>query len=264
MKKQGLPLKATIAVSFVATITVNAMSSLLPINGITPGGVSDSYPNLFAPAGIAFSVWSVIYMLLALYTLYCVGMFRSSDDPIDEMLVKKTGTVFCISNAANIAWIFSWHYNMIALSMVFMAAILACLIYINLQLCGVELSRREKLFIKIPFGVYFGWITVATIANATTLLVNIGWDGFGLPDEIWTVVLLTIGALIGIAALLRFKNIAYGVVLLWAYSGILIKHTGFFAGKYPGIITATAVCIALIATATVYTLLTLRKKATAI
>lgn len=101
-----------------------------------------------------------------------------------------------------------------------------------------EFVAKEKLFIRLPFSVYFGWITVATIANAAALLVSLGWNGFGIPESIWTIVILGIGALIGTATLLRFKNIAYGLVLAWAYAGILIKHISAsgFSSQYPGII----------------------------
>ena len=104
--------------------------------------------------------------------------------------------------------------------------------------------------------VYFGWITVATIANATVLLVSTGWNGFGLPEATWTIVILAVGALIGVATLLRFQDIAYGLVLIWAYAGILIKHTSAsgFSNQYPGVIVAVNICLALFIAAVVLVL----------
>lgn len=117
-------LKLFVAATFILMVTVNALSALLPINGITPGEVSDSYSNLFAPAGITFSIWSLIYLLLAAHTLYQLGLFRGKDKRVNSELLRKTGIVFSVSSLVNAAWIFSWHYKIIPLSMGLMAFLL--------------------------------------------------------------------------------------------------------------------------------------------
>jgi hypothetical protein len=166
--------------------------------------------------------------------LYQLGLFRGKDKKDDDRLLRKTGIVFSVSSLVNTAWIFSWHYKIIPLSMVLMAFLIICLIDIMHIIDAQKLSSREKFFIRLPFSVYFGWITVATIANATTLFVSIGWDGFGLSQSLWTVIVLIVGTVIGTVTTIRFKNIAYGLVLIWAYAGILIKHTSAsgFANQY--------------------------------
>ena len=246
-KNTHLLLNFFVVVTFVIMVTVNALSALLPINGLTPGEVSDSYPNLFAPAGITFSIWGLIYLLLAAHTLYQLGLFRGKDKKVNNELLRKTAIVFSASSLVNAAWIFSWHYRIIPLSMVLMVFLLICLIEIFTDINAQSLSLREKILIRLPFSVYFGWITVATIANATTLLVSLGWNGFGLTEASWAIVILAVGALIGTATLLRFKSIAYGLVLVWAYAGIFIKHTtaSGFSNQYPGVIVAVSICLAL-------------------
>jgi len=246
-KNEQLILKLLVVVTFIIMVTVNALSAMLPLNGITPGEVSDSYPNLFAPAGITFSIWGLIYLLLAAHTLYQLGLFRGKDKNVNDELLHKTGIVFSASSLVNTAWIFSWHYRIIPLSMVLMVFLLICLIEIVTNINAQSLSLREKFLICLPFSVYFGWITVATIANATTLLVSVGWNGFGLPEATWTVVILAVGALIGTATLLRFNSIAYGLVLVWAFAGILIKHTtaSGYSNQYPGVIVTASICLAL-------------------
>ncbi len=236
-------------ITFLAMVVVNALSALLPINGITPGEVSDAYPNLFAPAGLTFSIWSLIYVLLAIYTVY---QLVSKKAP--QTLICKLGILFSLSSAANILWIFAWHYQIIPLSMALMLIILVFLIWILQVVTPHELTAKEKFFIKLPFAVYLGWITVATIANATVLLVSLGWDGFGLPEQTWTVLVLAVGAVIGILAGLRFKSIAYLLVFIWAYTGIIIKHVSAsgFDGQYPSVIIAAAVCLALFVAAAVF------------
>lgn len=235
-------LKILNVVSFILMITVNALANILPINGVTTGAVSDSYPNLFAPAGFTFAIWGLIYLLLAGFVVYQIWNFKNESQ---YSLFKVVSWCFIISSFANAAWIFSWHYFVIPLSMVLMIVILSSLIVANNKINSVELTNKEKWFVRLPFSVYFGWITVATIANATTFLVSIGWNGWGLSEQFWTIAVVSVGAIIGGSTILRNKDVAYGFVILWAYFGILAKHISAngFAGKYPGVITAVWISI---------------------
>ncbi|APC40187.1 lantibiotic ABC transporter permease [Clostridium estertheticum] len=245
-KERGVKiLKIFTVLSFVLMVTVNALANILPINGITTGGVSDSYPNLFAPAGVTFAIWGIIYILLAGFVIYQLGLFKGSDT---NAIVKLIDGYFIISSLTNATWIFSWQYKVIPLSMILMIVILVCLIKINDKINSIELTSKEKLFVKLPFSVYFGWITVATIANATTLLVSLGWNGWGLSEQIWTIIILLVGLVIGMATTLKNKDIPYGIVIFWAYLGILIKHVSSsgFAGEYYGIITTLIISLVII------------------
>lgn len=231
-------------ITFVAMIVVNALSAVLPINGVTPGQVSDSYPNLFAPPGFTFSIWGLIYLLLSLYVIYMLAA-----DKAPAALICKVDVLFSLSSLANVIWVLSWHNKMIPLSMILMVIILVCLILIMRLVTAETRLLSEKFFIKLPFAVYLGWITVAAIANATVLLVSLGWDGFGISEQIWTAIILAVSAVIGILAGIRFKSIAYLLVLIWAYTGILLKHLSItgFSGQYPYVIIASIVCMALFA-----------------
>ena len=263
-ESRGLWIKLLVVVTFVAMVTVNALANILPINGIGTGAVSDSYPNLFAPAGLTFAIWGLIYLLLAAYTLYQLGLFRGKDKKEYDVLLRKTGIVFSVSSLVNTAWIFSWHYKIIPLSMVLMAILLICLIDIMHIINAQELSSREKFFIRLPFSVYFGWITVATIANATTLLVSLGWNGFGLSQSLWTIIVLAVGMVIGVLTTIRLKDIAYGLVLIWAYTGILIKHTSSsgFANQYMDVVITVAICLLAFVVSVLYVLIAQKKKQT--
>ncbi|MEO3760655.1 tryptophan-rich sensory protein [Mycobacterium sp. B14F4] len=242
------PITALVAVTYLSMVAVNIAANTLPINGIRTGDVSDAYPNLFAPAGYAFSIWSVIYLLLGLHVLYQFGLFRGGPSTSDRAaLLDKVGVYFSISSLANVAWVFAWHYDAIALSVVLIVVILVCLALITRMVVAAGLTRREKLFVGVPFSVYFGWITVATVANVTVFLVSVGWDGFGLAESTWTVVVLFAAAAIGTMTMLRNRDVAYGVVLLWAYTGILVKHLSAdgFDGGYPRVVTTVIACLAI-------------------
>ncbi|WP_298836772.1 tryptophan-rich sensory protein [Clostridium sp.] len=238
-------LKTFTVLSFILMVTVNALANILPINGITTGGVSDSYPNLFAPAGVTFVIWGIIYLLLAGFVVYQLGLFKGTNT---KDIVKLIGGYFIISSLTNTAWIFSWQYKIIPLSMILMIILLVCLIKINGKLNSIELTSKEKLIVKLPFSVYFGWITVATIANVAALLVSLGWNPGGLSEQILTIVILLVGLIIGMATTLKNKDIPYGIVIFWAYLGILIKHVSSsgFAGQYYGIITTLIISLVII------------------
>jgi hypothetical protein len=240
---KNMLIKIFALVAYIAMVTVNFLANSLPINNRSTGDISDAYPNLFAPAGYAFSIWGLIYLLLAGYTVY---QFVKKDQKTND-LFKKINPLFIVTSLANIAWIFAWHYDFIGLSVIIMAVLLFLLIKIANILRAEQFSSLEKLFIKTPFSVYFGWITVATIANITVFLVSLGWNGFGLSDFIWTSVVLLVGALIGILRLRHDKNVAYGLVLVWAYLAILFKHVSAsgFDKQYPSVITTTIVCLVL-------------------
>ncbi|MFA9422212.1 MAG: tryptophan-rich sensory protein [Sedimentibacter sp.] len=254
--------KIIAAVSFLLMIIVNFMANTVPINGQTTGQVADSYPNLFAPAAITFAIWGFIYLLLAGFTLYLLGFFRGDSNAINADLLNRIGIVFSISSIANAAWIFSWHYNKIPLSVLLMVVILACLIYINCIIVNEKLTMREKFFIRLPFSVYFGWITVATIANVTTLLVSVGWNGLGLSEPFWAVVMIIVGMLIGVATISMNRDIAYDLVMVWAYTGIFIKHISKngFSGRYPAVIYTVIACVIIFVAVGFYILLFKKKK----
>jgi len=265
-RRRSPGVSALVAITFLVMVVVNGLANALPLNGRLTGEVSDAYGNLFAPTGLTFAIWGVIYVLLACYTLYQLGLFRDPATRGHDALLSKVGIVFAVSSLANTVWIFTWHYDFITLSLLMMLVILVCLIVIATEVRKASLSARETFFIRVPFSVYFGWITVATIANVTVWLVSLGWDGFGIAEATWAVALIVIGALIGLAVILRNRDIGYGLVLAWAYLGIIIKHVGVdgFGGAYPAVIYAAGICIAAFVVGGIYTALSRRRSPAAI
>lgn len=247
MKKNNLTLKISVAIGYIAMVAVNFLANALPIGGVTTGEASDSFGNLFTPAGITFSIWGLIYLLLFGYTIYQFGFGKKSITQQREKLFATINQYFLITSIANIAWIFAWHYGVIWLSVIIMFFLLFSLIKIADVINKEKYNALETVLVRLPFSVYFGWITVATIANITVFLVSINWNGFGIIDSIWTVIILLVGAGIGIIRMIKDKNIYYGLVLVWAYGGIWLKHTSAsgFNGEYTNIITTVIICILL-------------------
>ena len=212
-------------IGFLGTIVVNGLANALPINNKTTGELSDQYPNLFVPAGLTFSIWGIIYILLTIFVIYQVIVtFRKGQGGLD--VFRKIGYLFFLSSILNIGWIFAWQYEIVPLSLVIMLLLLGCLlaIYIKLGVGKKGPLIKEQYLVHLPFSVYLGWITIATIANVTALLVNLNWNRFGLSEQFWAVAVIIVGIAITLSVLLRRQDIYYCLVVDWALLGILIKR----------------------------------------
>lgn len=235
-------LKISTLVAYTVMVAANYLAVLLPLGGRDTGEISDNYPNLFAPAGYAFSIWGLIYTLLGIYVIYQIR--REKDE-----VVARVNRIFIINAIFNAAWLFAWHYDVIWLSVIIMLGLLITLIKIADIFRDKILSKKEQWLVRLPFSVYFGWISVATIANITIFLVSLGWNKFGLAESFWTIVVLLVGALIGSWRMLRDRFFPYGLVLIWAYGAILAKHLSVndFARKYPAVIWTVILCLLVFA-----------------
>ena len=212
-------------IGFAAVVIVNALAVLLPINNRSTQELSDKYPNLFVPAGITFSIWGIIYILLLLFTIYqFAAAFKKNSG--ERGIFEKIGILFFISCIFNVAWILAWHYEIVWLSLIIMALLLISLIsiYVRLGTGRTEIRNSQKILVNIPFSVYLGWITIAAIANATALLVKINWNKFGIGDQLWTIIVIAVGVAITLIILFSRNDIFYCLVVVWALAGILLKR----------------------------------------
>jgi len=221
---------------FAGIVVMNYLANALPLNNKTTGELSDSFPNLFVPAGITFSIWGIIYILLL---IFCIIQFKATNQAISENI----GWAFGISCLLNALWIVFWHYGKLPLSLVVMVGMLATLIYINVLIKDLPFN-----LIKVSFGIYLGWICIATIANVTALLVHYNWQGFGISEETWTIVMISTGALITAITLLNLKNPFIALSVIWAFAGIILKRHY----DYRSIVMAAGVGIIILVVITVY------------
>lgn len=232
-------------VLFAAVIAVNALANTVTIGGNKTGDVSGKYPNLFTPAGITFAIWGIIYILLGIFVV-CQFTLSSERSNVMQESVKFWFLISCIGN---IAWIFLWHYEKIELSTIAMLVLLFSLIMINVNTGNIEpASIWEKLSI-IGFNVYLGWISAATIANVSVMLVKIKWNGFGISEQLWTVLVILVGMAIGICFTLAGNRPFASLAIIWAYLGIVLKHfqANGYNKTYPLIIATTIFSIVLMA-----------------
>ncbi len=197
---------------FFVMIVINYLANALPLNNKTTGELSDMYPNLFVPAGVTFSIWGIIYLLLL---AFCIIQFTASN----QELISRISLLFGISCVLNSAWIVFWHYEKLPLSLAVMTGLLITLIIINTRMTGTPPG-----LIKAAFGIYLGWICIATIANTTALLVNYNFNIPGVAEEVWTIIMIISGALITGWVLYSLRNPFIGFAVIWAFIGIAIKR----------------------------------------
>lgn len=212
-------------IAFIVTIIVNALANALPINGKTTGELSDMYPNLFVPAGLTFSIWGVIYTAMLIFIVY--QLIQAYRQPQHADIIHDIGPWYIISSIANCAWILAWHYVLPALSLVIMLILLFSLIkiYLSLYHTSSNVSKASKLLVFPFFSIYLGWITVATIANFTTVLVDWGWNRGAIDPSVWTITMISVAIGMGIYFAIFRKDVPYTLVIIWALYGIYFKRS---------------------------------------
>jgi hypothetical protein len=236
--------QVSVILTILATIVINVLANALPINGLNTGQISDRFRVYFVPAGYAFSIWGVIYLGLIAFAI-----FQALPSQQDNPRLRAAGGWICLSGLANISWIFLWHYEQFLLTLIAMLALLVTLIvtYLRLRTGRTAVPTAETWLARLPFSIYLGWITVATVANVTTVLAYLKWDGFGIAPEIWMGIVLA--AVLVIAALMNFtrRDVAYALVILWGLAGIAVKHAAVVAVVVPTWITFALVVLSLAA-----------------
>ncbi|MGE2735863.1 TspO/MBR family protein [Mycolicibacterium vaccae] len=216
------PVPIAVAVATVATLVVNFLANALPINSQSTGDVTRRVEVYFVPAGYVFSIWSLIYAGLIAFSVYAflsIGKGRP-----DSGAARAIAPWYLLTAVANCVWLFAWHHNAFGVSMAVMAVLLGSLVVIyRIQDARPARSTLEFATVHIPFRVYLGWISVATIANATIALDDAGWSGFGISEPTWGVIMVLVASALGLVVSLRHNDIAYAAVLIWALVGIAVR-----------------------------------------
>jgi hypothetical protein len=230
-------------VLFLGVIAVNALANILPINGYNTGQISAFYPNAFVPAGFTFSIWGVIYLLLLSYTIgFTYYTLKQEQNPKAFALIERINIYFLLTCVFNMSWIVAWHYLQIELSLVIMLLFLITLIQLFLKSNTIarDLTLTQRFILQTPFIVYLGWISVATIANTTALLVAYKWTALSIAHVYWSASMILIALLLAVWMLLKFKAVPFALVVTWALWGIKASQ----GSVYPLIQSITSVSVA--------------------
>ena len=219
--KRSLLRQFIIAVCVVATIAVNALANALPLNGQQTGAISDRFAIYFVPAGYVFAIWGLIYLGLVAFAVYQALPAQRANPRLAAI-----DTPFIVASLANILWIFLWHYEVFPVTLVAMLALLGALLisYVRLGVGRFKVSAVERWMVHVPFSIYLGWITVATVANASQLLDFLKWGGWGIAPQAWAAIMLGVAVILAALMTLTRRDAAYLLVLAWAFVGIALKH----------------------------------------
>lgn len=255
MKAQAVSSKTKLLLvcAFVLAMIFNGLAgSTTFLGGVDTAGVSDAYKNLFTPAGFTFAIWGVIYSLILVFVLYVCGIGRRKTSKVNPRTLTKITTLASINLAINTTWILAWQYQIMWLSVLLMLVLLSTLILIVEEIKKTKLNGAEYVQLKLPFSIYFGWISVATVANIAAWLVSIQWGGFGFSDQVWMISVTILAAILGLTVSLTNRDIPYILVFIWAFVGILSCHTSEsgYGGKYPEIITTLIFLLCIISACT--------------
>lgn len=227
----------------LGVIGVNGLANALPLNGLTTGEISDRFDVYFAPAGYVFSIWGLIYLALIGFSIY-----QALPSQRENPRLQRIGYLYALTCVANAAWLFFWHYELFGWTLVAMLALLLLLIVIYLRL-GVgrtRVSTGENWLVRVPFSLYLGWITVATIANVTSLLDYLNWDGWGIEPALWAVIMIVVASVVTTLMSLIRADVAYVAVIVWAFVGIAVRHSDTALVSYTAAGAAVFVALTLL------------------
>jgi len=214
--------------SFVFTVAVNGLANVLPFNGQTTAEISNRFAVFLTPAGYVFGIWGLIYLGQLGFVLHSLRPSRRADP-----ILRRMGLWPVAVAVLNAVWIFLWHWEVYPATLVVMVAILLSLILLYRR-AGFEalarpsggLARAERWLVQLPFSIYLGWITVATIVNTAVVGQVLGLPTFGLAPQLIAALVLVGGLLLTVVVLLRTADLGFGAVIIWAYVGIAVKEAG--------------------------------------
>ena len=242
-------------ISFIIHLVVVYLIQFKFINEKDVGEISDKYTSLFTPAGFTFAIWGIIYTWLSIFCIYHVVMaFKRNKENGGNRDTHRIGYLFIINNIATAAWLIAWTREQLALSvlLIFIQLISLAIIHQRLHIHSRYRNPGAKTGTELPLSVYFGWISLATIANVSAWLTAENWDGFGVAPTTWAIILVVISGLIGIAMILLRRNITYGLVFIWGLYGIISRLDNLDNGQYMritsvawGTIIALFICVAI-------------------
>jgi translocator protein len=216
-------------VFLVITLIINSMGAFGLINGLSQKEISDRYITLITPAPSTFSIWSVIYLLLL---LSMIVMIMKKDDLYYQRAIDDISNLFRISCILNVVWIIAFSYVQIELSVLFIFAFLITLALIGKKLLAIQ--KGKHFLLPLCFGIYTGWLLIATVVNIAAALVKIKWDGFGIASDTWAIIILVIALGLTFVVLMSNRNAAFPLPIAWAYFGIyqFLTAPEGFKGEY--------------------------------
>ncbi len=223
MKNKSLLLVLLNTITLLIMLFANYAGNTRFFSNENVADISHKYDTLFAPAGYAFSIWGLIFLLAIGFAIYQWVLLRRKDP---ERYIERTGIWFAISNVANAAWLYCWLNERLGLSVICILVLLLSLVIvtINLRLELDDVSVRNIFFVWWPIAFYIGWMMVATIACIAAWLTSTGWGRFGLSENIWTILLILIACVLYLLLIQKRNMREAAAVGIWAFIAIAVRQ----------------------------------------
>lgn len=216
------------ALFLVVTLGVNTLGALGFINGLSQKAISDMYVTLITPGPSTFSIWGIIYALLI---ISIIAMIIKKNDPYYQNVIDRISPLFWISCLLNMAWIVSFSYVLLEISLIFILLFVMVLALICRQLLQIQ---ERNVLLPLTFGLYTGWLFIASVVNAAAVLVKVNWNGFGISFEILAIITLVISVILIFLVNTQIRNAVFPLPVAWAFFGIreFLASPNGFNGEY--------------------------------
>jgi len=214
--------KVLVIAATTGMIVFNWLSATGYIGGVTPEMISDKYQTFVTPAGYAFTIWSLIYFGMIVFSIY--QLFSKAAPAKNAERFRGVRSLYILSCAANCAWIYFWHQDQILICLFIIAVLLTALLLINIKLRNAE-TNNEFWLTKAPFGIYFGWVTVAAMVN---FVIALKYLNVAMPDSAAMTlgaVLILLAAALGTIVSVKLTNYTYPLAIAWAVTAIAVKQS---------------------------------------
>ncbi len=207
--KYILLLTSLIVIGFTSLVSIPGSQFL--INGMTQADISNMFPSAITPAGITFSIWSLIYLSWIVAGIY-VAFFEK------KKTEKRTLIAFSSAILLTGFWLIPWGNLWIGTSLIVMLVLLGVLKY------TFHRTRQAHVLVRGSVELTLGWINIATIANVTVWLLSIGYTGGGIPDRYWAIGILGIAMILTMWYQLKYRAYLISLVFIWAMFGEWLAH----------------------------------------
>lgn len=221
---------ALVLVATLATIAFNGLASTGKLNGVMTDEVSSRYPTVITPAGFTFSIWAAIYLGLLGFSIYQLL-------PSKNELFRPVRTLYIATCVLNCAWLWFWHQYQLGVCVVLIIALAVLLLLINKQFKHAA-TMSDAIFGKGIFGLYFGWVTAASLINLLIFLISAGVEMSATAWKIAGILALVLAAAFAVIVRFKLRNYLYPLAIAWAATGIGVQQSGNTA-----ITVATAFCV---------------------
>lgn len=246
--KSGVDLLRQIVtlVAILATFTINILSNFFPPEGLNIGEIANTVLSevQVLPASYAFAIWGLIYLGLIAY-----GVYQLLPSQRHDPTLRRVDYLLIVACIAQIVWVYLFTTRSFWLSVLAILVILLSLIGAYQYLRGDRrgVLWQEKWLALIPFSIYLGWISVATIVNVASALYVSGWNGWGIGTPVWASFVLLVGAVIAAIAAVQRNDNAFTLVFIWAYVAIAVRQSDQWLILATAGLAAIALAVILIA-----------------